>query len=221
MEGQDAPSLYDSLLDQLQSSKTPPHLQSPSATSLNDATMEPDNMSSPETFTVPIHPLKPHKIITNHHLHSIDQFAEDLSAALSAAWPTRHESRYRDVQVLILSWEDDDLGVSKEIDDLRSTFLHLFHYGVTEWKIPQHKPERKLNLEVGDFLEQYDSKDRLLVVYYAGHGFLNEQRVPMWAAYVFRLPFGLLVARLTSPQEYGSFQPNASVQLNTVSIRRG
>ncbi|KAF1846336.1 uncharacterized protein K460DRAFT_356027 [Cucurbitaria berberidis CBS 394.84] len=139
------------------------------------------NVTRSAPFTLPL-PLNTHNVVTNAHIHDLQLFSKDLSAAVQAVWATRHESRYSDVKVLILSWEDDDLGVYREIEDLKRTFCDLFHYEVTEWWIPQHKPERKLNLEVGKFLERYDSKDRLLIVYYAGHGFLNEQRVPMWAA---------------------------------------
>jgi hypothetical protein len=177
--------LPEILIDQAQSTSAPFHTQHPSTRSPDDKTKGPGNVTSPATFTVPVLPINTHNVVTNKHIHSVQQFSEDLSAAVKAAWPTRHESRYSDVQVLILSWEDDDLGVSEEIEDLRRTFRDLFNYGVTEWRIPQHKPERKLNLEAGKFLEKHDSKDHLLIVYYAGHGCLNEQRIPMWAAYVF------------------------------------
>ncbi|KAJ4294458.1 hypothetical protein N0V90_008149 [Kalmusia sp. IMI 367209] len=147
-----------------------------------DETEAPGNVTLPATFIVPNLPLLTHNVMTSNHIHSVEKFAEDLSVAVNAAWPTRHESRYSEVQVLLLSWEDDDLGVLHEIGDLERTFRDLFNYEVTKWRIPKHKPERKLNLQVGDFLENHDSNDHLLIVYYAGHGFLNEQRVPMWAA---------------------------------------
>lgn len=163
----------------------PLYTEDPSTRSLYTNTNGPGNVAPPATFVLP---LNTHNVITNHHIHSVQQFSDDLSAALNAAWPSRHESRYSDAQVLILSWEDDDLGVFHEINVLQRTFRDLFNYGVTEWKIPQHKPERKLNLKIGEFLDDYDSKDHLLIVYYAGHGFLNEQRVSMWAAWVMTLP---------------------------------
>lgn len=140
------------------------------------------NASSSASYTVPL-PLTDQNIIKNAHIENVQQFSKDLSAAVQAIWPTRHESRYSDVQVLILSWEDDDLGVYKEIDELKRTFRELYKYKVSEWTIPWDKPERRLNLKVGEFLEEHDDKDHLLIVYYAGHGFLNEQRIPMWAAY--------------------------------------
>lgn len=170
-------------MDQPQNTCEPLHT-SPSSVTPVEKTEGSRNVTRSTLFTVPL-PLNTHNISTNAHIHDIQQFSKDLSAAVQAVWPTRHESRYADVQILILSWEDDDLGVSEEIEDLQKTFHDLFNYQVTEWLIPQHKPERKLNLEVGKFLEKHDNKDHLLIVYYAGHGFLNQQRVPMWAAYVF------------------------------------
>lgn len=91
-------------------------------------------------------------------------------------------SRYTNVHVLMLSWQDDDLGVSKEIHALSRTFTELFSFTVTQHTIPSVKPERKLNRRVAEFLDDYDDKHHLLIVYYAGHGYLNAQRVPMWAA---------------------------------------
>jgi len=90
------------------------------------------NVALPATYTVPIIPLSTHNIVTNNYIHSVEKFSEDLSAAVKAVWPTRHENRYSDIQVLMLSWEDDDLGVSDEIDDLERTFRDLFNYEVTK-----------------------------------------------------------------------------------------
>lgn len=141
-------------------------------------------LTRPAPYIVPL-PLNTHNVVTNAHVHNVQQFSKDLSAAVAAVWTTRHENRYSDIQVLILSWEDDDLGVYKEIDVLHETFRELYNYQVTEWLIPKLKPERKLSLQIGEFLDKHDSKENLLIIYYAGHGFLNDQRVPMWAAYVF------------------------------------
>jgi hypothetical protein len=44
------------------------------------------------------------------HIPSIEKFADDLQIAIHAAWPTRKKSQYQDVHVLLLCWEDDNLG---------------------------------------------------------------------------------------------------------------
>jgi hypothetical protein len=36
-----------------------------------------------------------------------------------------------------------------------------------------------------DFLDNYDSEDNLFILYYAGHGFINQDRQSTWAWRVF------------------------------------
>jgi len=54
----------------------------------------------------------------DEHIPSIEKFAEDLQLAIAAAWPSCRSSPYERVHVLLLSWEDDNLGVDKEIKRL-------------------------------------------------------------------------------------------------------
>ncbi|PMD24050.1 hypothetical protein NA56DRAFT_25043 [Hyaloscypha hepaticicola] len=49
--------------------------------------------------------------LADEHIPSIEKFGEDLQVAITAAWPTRHGNRYEEAHVLLLSWEDDNLGV--------------------------------------------------------------------------------------------------------------
>jgi hypothetical protein len=59
------------------------------------------------------------------HISSIEKFADDLQIAINAAWLTRKKSQYQDVHVLMLSWEDDNLGVEQEIKRLGYVFGNL------------------------------------------------------------------------------------------------
>ena len=57
-----------------------------------------------------------------YHMKDLRAFGEDLTNAAAGALP-KGKSRYNEVHVLLLSWEDDQLGVIKEINELHSV-LH-------------------------------------------------------------------------------------------------
>jgi hypothetical protein len=98
----------------------------------------------------------------------IQKLGNDLNEAVQAAWPKRHNVRYSQVHVLLLSWVDDDLGVVREIGRLRHVLKVLYNFQVEEYEIPSLKPDRFLKRRISDFLDN-DDKDNLLVVYYGGH----------------------------------------------------
>ncbi len=119
----------------------------------------------------------------NEHIPSIDRFARDLQAAIDAAWPTRIQSHYKEAHVLLLSWEDDNLGVDREVKRLGYAFKNLYRFEVEEFKIPKKTPGKATTSRVSTFLEN-DGFDNLLIVYYAGHARLSQQpgQPPIWAA---------------------------------------
>jgi Caspase domain len=100
-----------------------------------------------------------------------------------AIWPRRHESRYLKVEVLLLSWEDDDLGVVKEVTELQNLFEDLYHYEVQVYQIPNVKPDKELKRRMLQFLEN-DHEDTLLILYYGGHARKSPQsnEAPIWFA---------------------------------------
>jgi hypothetical protein len=89
---------------------------------------------------------------------TIQRVAADINDEVQAVWPKRHEFRYAKVHVLLLSWEDDDLGVDSEIKDLRSVFERSYRYEVEHHRIPSDKPDKNVKRKVLEFLED-DSKD--------------------------------------------------------------
>jgi hypothetical protein len=117
------------------------------------------------------------------HIPSIEKFVDDLQIAINAAWPTRKKSNYENVHVLLLSWEDDNLGVEQEIKRLRHIFANLYRFDVQEYQIPRKKPGKAAISRVSSFLE-LDDRGTLLIVYYAGHARLSRQtnEPPIWAA---------------------------------------
>lgn len=121
--------------------------------------------------------------LADEHIPSIEKFGEDLQVAITAAWPTRHGNRYEEAHVLLLSWEDDNLGVEREIRRLKHVFSVLYRFDVQEFKIPSKTPGKATTSRISDFLEN-DSPSSLLIVYCAGHAHLSNQihEPPIWAA---------------------------------------
>jgi hypothetical protein len=120
---------------------------------------------------------------SENHIPNIQTLGEDLNIAIQAAWPNRNGIRYTNVRVLLLSWEDDDLGVSAEIEPLKRLFKERYYFGVDEYKIPSIKPDPALTRRVLDFLD-YDNKDTLLILYYGGHArpALQSNEGSLWVA---------------------------------------
>ncbi|KAH7370074.1 hypothetical protein BKA65DRAFT_487637 [Rhexocercosporidium sp. MPI-PUGE-AT-0058] len=121
--------------------------------------------------------------LVGEHIPNIAHLAADLQVAVNAGWSRRHNIRYCKVQVLLLKWQDDDLGVETELKDLGHVFADLFHYGVDVFDIPSEKPDKALKRRVFDFLEN-DADETLLILYYAGHArsSIQANEAPIWIA---------------------------------------
>ena len=123
----------------------------------------------------------------NFHVRDLATFGETLTCATAAAFPTSvpsKRSRYIRVQVLLISWEEDLLGVSKEIAGLRDVFQRTYYYDTEEWQIPSIRSHNSLVRRLTDFLAAYEDRETLLIVYHAGHGRLNDDRQLIGAWYV-------------------------------------
>ena len=90
-----------------------------------------------------------------------------LEEAANAAFP-KEFSRYRKVHVLLLSWEDDNLGVFSEVLELKEVFRDVYHYEVEQWFIPSEQSFKALRQQITRFLDKFEDKDNLLIVYYGG-----------------------------------------------------
>lgn len=114
---------------------------------------------------------------------SLQDFGKQLQDAANAAYPNDQQSRYSNVYVLLLCWEDEDpkLPVSIEVEELHSLFEISYDFDVEIWKIPSHSSHNELNRKVLDFVSLGgDSKTDLKIVYYGGHGKLVYNRQASW-----------------------------------------
>jgi len=119
------------------------------------------------------------------HVPNIAKFAQDLQTALNGVWPTRNQGRYASVHVLLISWEDDSLGVFSEMRRLGDVFSHLYRFDVEEFRIPRRIPGRATASRISSFLGN-EGRDNLFIVYYAGHARLSKQtnEPAIWTASV-------------------------------------
>lgn len=93
----------------------------------------------------------------------------ELSKELQSYRPRRLQ-RYSAVNVLLLSWVEGDAHFSKERDHLSRMFQRRFNYAVRPFAITSVDSQRLLNLHVAQFIEHFGRPEKLIVVYYGGHG---------------------------------------------------
>ncbi|KAE9379701.1 hypothetical protein N431DRAFT_553822 [Stipitochalara longipes BDJ] len=160
------------------------HVLSDEHSSLDESS-EDDNMSGAYLSARPPPPTPREIDHWNYHV-SLQQFGKDLQAAAKAVFPNGSSSRYTDVSVLILSWEDEDpqLPVSIEIEKLYAVFQHVYHFETEHWKIPNHNCHYRVTKKIMDFVAPTDDIDHhLKIVYYAGHARLMDTRSLAWTSF--------------------------------------
>lgn len=111
------------------------------------------------------------------HLDNFEEFFEHLNRAAKSVLPSVSR-RHSDAFVLLLRWEDDDLGTETELNDLEDVFRGVYHYNTERYLIPSSDPTTQLEYRLNDFRRAHDNGTNLLIIYYGGHGFLdyNKQR---------------------------------------------
>ena len=103
----------------------------------------------------------------NFHVKDLETFGEYLTAAGTGAFP-KGPSRYKEVHVLLLSWEDDNLGFVTEKLELSKVFQQVYHYEVEERRIPSDHSHRAVRQQICKLLDEFENKEILLIVYYGG-----------------------------------------------------
>lgn len=116
----------------------------------------------------------------SYHIE-LQEFASNLQNAANAIFPGDQMSRYAKVDVILLSWEDEDprLPVSIEIKELAETLKGIYNFDVEEWLIPADDSHNRLQTKVLQFLDN-SNPQHLKIVYYAGHGKLTNHGQPAW-----------------------------------------
>ncbi|KAF7554477.1 hypothetical protein G7046_g6809 [Stylonectria norvegica] len=120
-------------------------------------------------------------IKSNHHMKNFETFVGDLQLSAKRAFPNSAYSRYKEVQVLLIRWEEDELEVEWELDELHKVFRDLYLFQTEQFLIPTQNSHRRLNRKALSFVEDHEEEDVLLIVYYGGHGVINKARQSTWS----------------------------------------
>ncbi|KAF7533891.1 hypothetical protein G7054_g6701 [Neopestalotiopsis clavispora] len=142
---------------------------------------ETDSPSTPPSFTH-------NHVIADCHLknfnHVLNAFKStdpwhQAAERLSTCHPSGH--KYASLHALLLSWQEDDLGVDEEVDKLGFVLLDQYEFDVQYWKIPVKRSTFELTQRVLNWTAEYEGEDELLLVYYAGHGWMDSSRQAIWS----------------------------------------
>jgi len=71
--------------------------------------------------------------------------------------------------------------VKPELERLCDVFRDSYGFNPEIWHIPTIKSHHKLMGKALDFIEEFDQNNNLFIVYYAGHGTMNEHRQSVWS----------------------------------------
>jgi len=122
-------------------------------------------------------------------------FPKDVTDAVRNAFP-REAKIYDEAHIMFISWEENDIGANDEINRLRE-IMASFHLTqkqedlTSHYKIKTPAPGAPL-LETGGRLQldliskrldYANAASKLLIVYYGGHGKVNEIGQSIWFAW--------------------------------------
>lgn len=89
--------------------------------------------------------------------------------------------QHTSVSVLMLRWEDDT-SVEEDMSTLERVFAERYNYHTDKWAIPTvPNPSVKLGVRMAEFLDNA-RPDHLLIIYYAGHGYVGADGQLFWAS---------------------------------------
>ncbi|KAJ6443529.1 ARCA-like protein [Purpureocillium lavendulum] len=112
--------------------------------------------------------------------HDFESFARHLQDAAMLIQRQTERPPYADVSVLMLSWEEDK-SVDDDLAALESVLQNQYNFGTQRWQIPTvPNPSIKLGVQMAAFLE-HARPNHLLIIYYAGHGYVGSDNQLYWA----------------------------------------
>ncbi|KAL8826149.1 MAG: hypothetical protein Q9191_003973, partial [Dirinaria sp. TL-2023a] len=147
--------------------------------------LEPPENTEPKAFP-PMSGNMPHSFLDRAHLVSMHDFVNNLNIAVTGVL-ARSGNLYEKVSVLFLRWEDDiflkpgvNNGVQGEIDQLERVFTNDYGFATETYLIPSKDSQRSLQKKIFKFQDDHDRRSELLLVYYGGHGSLNNLNQSTW-----------------------------------------
>ena len=76
---------------------------------------------------------------------------------------------YKRVQVLMLSWEEGNPDVTKQLVQLKVALEKYYNFTTEHWPIPTLSSHLNLNTKINNFVRTHDGPQTLLAIYYGGH----------------------------------------------------
>ena len=127
--------------------------------------------------------LQPHTIPQQRLQDRLDAFVDASNYALQSAYPKPQATgspRYSKVSVLLIQWEEDDLGVSIELAKLYEVFKADYGYDCEDiFEIPERDSQVALMTRLQRLIDNA-SRDHLLIIYYGGHSDDSSSQQSIW-----------------------------------------
>lgn len=113
--------------------------------------------------------------------HEFESFARHLQDAAMLIYRQTQISPYSKVSVLLLRWEEDN-AIEPDLAVLEQVLRERYNYRTEKWTIPTvPNPSLRVGVHISSFLENA-SPDHLMILYYAGHGYIGEDSQVHWAS---------------------------------------
>jgi hypothetical protein len=98
-----------------------------------------------------------------------------MEQAAKSAFPNYGRTRYDSVNACLIRWEEDELGVQPEMGRLDNMF-QTYGFKTNTWLIPNENSHLELMSNAIHLLRSSDNERNLFIIYYAGHGRINNAR---------------------------------------------
>ncbi|TVY87185.1 Cyclic pyranopterin monophosphate synthase [Lachnellula willkommii] len=90
--------------------------------------------------------------------------------------------RYKEVHVILFHWQEDDMGVLYDMQTLAGLFNDTYRSSSVETHlIPSKNPYSFVERALDNFKRAHSHPESLLIVYYNGHGYLENGKMMMCA----------------------------------------
>ena len=116
-------------------------------------------------------------------LPTYSSFASAFEGSLQKLMVKRHYGPYNSVHVLFLTWKTSRTRDLKELEQLEEVFENNLKFTTERYDITRETMSEELDFKLDEAVRIHAGADELLIIYYAGHGRLDEGRhVTTWQA---------------------------------------
>ena len=114
--------------------------------------------------------------LAQDNVERFGEFASDMRTALAKSVPA-NLARYKHAAVLAITWNNDDIGVMPQTDQLLWILRSSYNFVTEKYVLDANRSPNQLRRDLSDhilsFYRKHESKtednDHLLIYYYSGH----------------------------------------------------